>query len=644
MNVKYISLNKLPERGSVVLILLFVLTCGINWTAVAEDSNLKNQTDYKIVQNQPQRFIPVQFFQEPQKPLPADLDPAPPSFEGKAFIKDKDGKFVPRLKPLSRFGEKSNSISKNLWAPQSEVYIQDGSETSIAVNYDNGNNIVATYNEGWDFNPDRPHSNSTDGNISWNNRNFPNGTGNFVGYPFDPWANPGNAAGEFFSTLIRYDTTTGSNNSHCIISRSTNGGVSFSLLFEEIKAVFQDRQMVDIDRTTARGGGSGTTHDKKVYLCYDNWGSGSPVYTASVLQVVDSLGSPLAEYLVSTGASFKGSQMQPAADTGDGRLYIQATAISGGGDTIIANFHRVVNAGGGITTSVSSLTWAAVGQQLGAGNRWGLNGHRIDQHGFLDVDRSSGSRRGRLYFISNRNPNPSNSALDQGDIYVSFSTNGAASWSSALIPTASGKTQFFPMLDVDQQGWIHLAYYQNDSGAVNGGVLNASKANLYYTYSTDGGTSWVSPLLINSGSNALDFNDPPLDLSGAAYYLIGDYAQLQATGIDTATRVYILWTGFDKDRKNTGVGDKKERVYCTTLTTLQGCLAKAGDVTGEGSITLPDVIALINVVFKSAPAPTPVCRGRINGDGFTNLSDIVYLINFIFKSGPAPLNSSVCCL
>ncbi len=644
MNKKYLSWDGSTLKGFVILIFLAVLNLGINWAVTAENSNLKNQTDQKIIRTQPQKFISVQFFPEPPKPVPSDLQPAPATFEGKAFIKDKNGRYVPVQKALPQFNLRANSTSKISQAPQSDIYIQDGSETSIAVNYDNGNNLIATYNEGWNFNPDIPQSNSTDGNVSWTNRSFPNGGGTYTGYPFDPWAKRGNSAGEFFSTLIRYDTTTGSGNTHCIISRSTNGGASFSLFFEEIKAVFQDRQMVDIDRTTARGGGSGTTHDKKVYLCYDDWGTGSPTYNASVLQVVDSLGSPLAEYLVSTAGSFKGSQMQPVVDTSDGRLYIQATAISGGGGTIIANFHRVVNAGGGITTNVSNLTWAAVGQQLGTSLRWGLNGHRIDQHGFLDVVRSSGPRRGRLYFISNRNPNPSNSALDQGDIYISVSTNGAVNWSSAMLPSASGKTQYFPMLDVDQQGWIHVAYYQNDTGIVDGGVLNASKANVYYTYSTDGGTSWATPLQINSGINALDFNDPPLDLSAGAYYLIGDYAQLQATGMDTSTKVYILWSGFDKDRNNSGVGDKKERVYCTALNPLQGCLAKAGDASGDGNINLSDIVYIVNFLFKAGPAPSPACRGNVNGDGTTNLSDIVYLVNFIFKSGPAPVNSSVCCL
>ena len=74
------------------------------------------------------------------------------------------------------------------------------------------------------------------------------------------------------------------------------------------------------------------------------------------------------------------------------------------------------------------------------------------------------------------------------------------------------------------------------------------------------------------------------------------------------------------------------------------CTAKAGDVTGDGNILLPDIIALINHVFKSGAAPNPRCRGDATGDGNLLLPDIVYLINFVFKSGLAPVRTGVCCL
>ncbi len=74
------------------------------------------------------------------------------------------------------------------------------------------------------------------------------------------------------------------------------------------------------------------------------------------------------------------------------------------------------------------------------------------------------------------------------------------------------------------------------------------------------------------------------------------------------------------------------------------CSAKSGDVTGDGSILLPDIIALINFLFRAGPAPNPLCRGDANGDGSILLTDIVYLINRLFRSGPTPVKTGVCCL
>lgn len=74
------------------------------------------------------------------------------------------------------------------------------------------------------------------------------------------------------------------------------------------------------------------------------------------------------------------------------------------------------------------------------------------------------------------------------------------------------------------------------------------------------------------------------------------------------------------------------------------CIAKAGDLTGEGSILLNDIIALINYRFKSGPTPTPFCRGDATGDGSILLTDIIYLVNRVFKGGPAPVKTGLCCL
>jgi hypothetical protein len=215
----------------------------------------------------------------------------------------------------------------------------------------------------------------------------------------------------------------------------------------------------------------------------------------------------------------------------------------------------------------SSISWAPAGQRLGTTSHWGVNGYRIDDHGFLDIDRSSGPRRGTLYFITNRNPNPTDATQDQGDLWLSKSVNNGATWTSARIPTTAGRTQFFPMMDVDEQGWVHVAYYENGQGIYDGGVLNAFTANVLYTVSRDGGLTWMPITQVNDASNALVMDDPPSELGAFDYYLIGDYMQLQAYGAGVGTSAYVLWTQFDTFRADDAVGTKKQRVMASVVTT-----------------------------------------------------------------------------
>ena len=513
-------------------------------------------------------FVPVQ-----ESAVPVDLSFESPSFEGKVVIRDSTGSLRLILPPSPLAKTTPDRFSKSAEIQSTDIYLQDGSETSIAVNYDNDDNLVACYNQAWDFDPDIPHSNSTDGNLTWVSRTFPDGTDPFLGYPFDPWVIAGNSAGEFYSTEIRLSTS--ASLTRCIISKSTDGGGSFSLFYENVpqgfaEDVFQDREMVDVDRTTLRGGGTGTTHDDKVYLCFDEWASGAFTnYLGSYLQVLTSSGTALTKVQTSDpSGGFNGLQFQPVAGINDGTIYLlsRSLSFSGNNGNLTAYFHEITNGGAGPNTfSKSSIPWVHAGQRFGTSSRAGVNGHRIERNGYLDIDRSAGSRRGHLYYVYNPNPNPDDSAQDQGDIGIAVSSNGATSWSTALLPTAAGKTQYFPMMGVDEEGWIHVAYYQNDTGSTNGGVLNATTANLYYTFSYNGGVGWSAPVMVNSPANALDYEEPPPDWSFRSYYALGDYQQLRAVNTDTTKKIYVLWSHFDKDRFYAFVGDSPDRVYCTTL-------------------------------------------------------------------------------
>ena len=61
-----------------------------------------------------------------------------------------------------------------------------------------------------------------------------------------------------------------------------------------------------------------------------------------------------------------------------------------------------------------------------------------------------------------------------------------------------------------------------------------------------------------------------------------------------------------------------------------------GDPNGDGTVSLADIVYLINYVYWSGLAPNPWDAGDVNCDHSVDMSDIVLLINYLFKNGSAP--------
>ena len=66
-----------------------------------------------------------------------------------------------------------------------------------------------------------------------------------------------------------------------------------------------------------------------------------------------------------------------------------------------------------------------------------------------------------------------------------------------------------------------------------------------------------------------------------------------------------------------------------------------GDVNHSGAVEAGDIVYLITYLFRSGPAPQPMCQGDVNLDDTVTAGDIVFLISYLFRSGPAP--SPYCC-
>jgi hypothetical protein len=70
---------------------------------------------------------------------------------------------------------------------------------------------------------------------------------------------------------------------------------------------------------------------------------------------------------------------------------------------------------------------------------------------------------------------------------------------------------------------------------------------------------------------------------------------------------------------------------------VHSTVVKCGDANADGSLTVSDVVYLVNYLFKGGPIPKPYEAGEANCDGKITVSDVVYLVNYLFKGGPPPV-------
>jgi hypothetical protein len=62
-----------------------------------------------------------------------------------------------------------------------------------------------------------------------------------------------------------------------------------------------------------------------------------------------------------------------------------------------------------------------------------------------------------------------------------------------------------------------------------------------------------------------------------------------------------------------------------------------GDIDGNDTIDLLDILCLVGYLYKSGPAPDIPGAGDVNGDGSKDMLDILHLIAYSYKSGPEPV-------
>jgi len=143
---------------------------------------------------------------------------------------------------------------------------------------------------------------------------------------------------------------------------------------------------------------------------------------------------------------------------------------------------------------------------------------RVNGYPRIGVDNSGGTFNNRIYILTtqkNRTP-----AGSDADLILTRSTDGGATWLSSLRvntdPLNNGKTQYFPAMDIDDNGGVNLLWYDDRETAND-------STDVYMGRSVNGGESFGEVKISEKA-----FKPEPIGSLGQGYQ--GDNIALLSSG------------------------------------------------------------------------------------------------------------------
>jgi hypothetical protein len=187
-----------------------------------------------------------------------------------------------------------------------------------------------------------------------------------------------------------------------------------------------------------------------------------------------------------------------------------------------------------------------------------------------------------------------------------------------------------------------MAELYNDAHSIDSATLvtpPASGINFYLAKCSDG------PFAING--RVVPANSPGTGLAGVIVNAYDQNGQLSASAYSLPPFGTYTLEGLDP-----GIYSVEVSSYSGTSTAQQVSIANQdvsevnftvlgsglrGDVTSDGKISLADVMAIVNALFRPQQSPpVSVQQADVNCSGSVTLGDVIYLVNYLMKGGVAP--------
>ncbi len=372
------------------------------------------------------------------------------------------------------------------------------SETWIAINPKNPNNLIATANDnkylGGYQNWRMSSWISFDGGQTWKHSTTPANIGIYIDYPqsgsmtiFDPgvaFDTDGNAVYTYGFTQVTSNQLEGENGVFAVMS--TNGGTSWdgwgedlpispiALSSNETSSPFHDRY------TTACDNVSNTEYRNNFYCTWQRFVSKAGVSFSYSEDKGESWSSPM---LLSNAPS---TQAPMPAVGPDGEVYVAWISSNYQTEEASAVVIKSTNGGKNWGNSITAQKVYSIGTRNATSGRFTFTnkqGMRVSSPPQIAVDASSKPSRGYVYVVQAGRE----TAQGKYGVWISRSTNGGQIWKKVRIDNNEERNDmFFPSITVDPiTGTIAVLYYssQNDSEK-NQGI------DAYLSISNDGGDTW----------------------------------------------------------------------------------------------------------------------------------------------------------
>jgi len=354
----------------------------------------------------------------------------------------------------------SDGIISTIPSPLAVITIGDYDNWDLGIDLMEPHMSVSPVNPTWFFNA----YNINNAHRTLDGESWTNFTPVVPGSSGDPWTTYDSLGNLYYETMK--SPVTG-----CWVIKSTNGGVTWSSAVSG--PVGNDRNTMVADQTAG-------PYSNYIYTGMTNGSAASfsrSTDGGATFQFIQNL----------TPHNLPGVHMAvgPNGTIQGGCVY--TVTYSGTNASGTYNIFRSTNGGLNHTLMSSIPGIGIIGTQIGG--RSTINGARCRPYPWLCADQSYGPYRGRLYLIYCNNPGGVNGL--RPDVYCRYSTDQGATWSANIVVNDDANTantnNWFPSAWCEKTtGKLYINWYDMRNDA------NNQMVDLYATYSTTGGTSFVT--------------------------------------------------------------------------------------------------------------------------------------------------------